>query len=128
MPKRLRPLWLIPIILLLLLGCFSLFGTYSKIATSIDNTPTRGTVLQVGRSSVSPAPYTITYAFDVPGYPRNGNSGSFTREQITTKKEMARFKAGMKVDVERSKLIPGASRIKGFGQGSVLWHELRGEN
>lgn len=119
----LTSLALLLVLVAVLMGVRAVTGS-----TSLDNVTTTGIIVEVGPSNVSSAPHTITYAFDVPGYPRNGNAGSYTREQVTTKKELARFRPGMSIDVERSRLVPGASRMKGFGQGSVLWHELRGTN
>lgn len=121
MPKRRTFYWIATGLLL-----FVLFVGARHLLTGLgsDAVATKGVVVQVGHSTVGPEPYVIVYAYDVPGFPRNGNSGSFTREQITTKEKLAPFKAGMNIEVERSKMSPGASRVKGFGTGNIFWHDL----
>lgn len=88
-----------------------------------DNITTTGKVLGVGPSTVSNGPSVVLYSYDVPGYPRNGNSGSYTREQIMKPKELSRFHIGAPVKVEYSRGLPGVSRLKGYGTGSVYVRE-----
>lgn len=88
-----------------------------------DNATTTGTVLAVGPSSVTRAPYTVRYGYNTPDMPRK--PWSYQREQVVTASQMAHFKPGMTVTVEYSRALSGASRIQGMGgTGSVYVHEL----
>lgn len=88
-----------------------------------DNIAATGKVLRVGPSTVGSGPSVVLYSYDVPGLPRNGNPGSFQREQVMEPSDLARFKTGMTVAVEYSRAIPGMARIEGFGTGSVFINE-----
>lgn len=88
-----------------------------------DNVTTTGKVLSVGPSTVGTAPSVVLYTYDVPGFPRHGNPGSFQREQIVTPGEMSQFHVGMPVKVEYSRAMGGVSRIKGYGTGSIYINE-----
>ena len=89
-----------------------------------DNIATTGKVISVGPSTVGNGPSVILYSYDAPGFPRNGNSGSFTREQVAASSDLRRFRPGGAVSVEYSRTSPGSSRIKGFGTGSVFVSEF----
>ncbi len=84
-----------------------------------DNVTTTGKVWGVGPSTVGSGPSVVLYSYDVPGYPRNGNAGSYQREQVIKPEEISRFHIGAPISVEYSRGLPGVSRLKGYGTGSV---------
>jgi hypothetical protein len=84
-----------------------------------DNITTTGKIISVGPSTVGSSPSVILYSYDALGYPRNGNPGSFMREQVAESGDLTSYRPGMTIPVEYSRAMPGASRIKGFGSGSV---------
>lgn len=84
-----------------------------------DNVTTIGKVWGAGPSTVGSGPSVVVYSYDVPGYPRNGNAGSYQREQIVEPAELSRFRVGAPISVEYSRGLPGISRLKGYGTGSV---------
>ena len=129
MLKRL-PLVFLPasLILLILLSPLILAGLKSKNGFSqslrSDTVSTTGKVISVGPSVVGAGSSAVTYSYDAPGFPRNGNAGSFTRKQTVSPDDLARFKPQMPVAVEYSRAIPGASRLKGYGTGNVYLNEM----
>jgi hypothetical protein len=89
-----------------------------------DNITTTGTVVSVGNSTIGNGHYVVTYAYDVPGFPRNGNLGSFEREQIILPSQMSHFHAGMPVQVVYSRALKGESRLQGYGSSLLFIDEL----
>jgi hypothetical protein len=98
----------------------ALFGPIYTAPYGDTNVITQGKVLRVGHSSIGNDQVMILYTYDVPGIPRrSGTPGSFQREQVSMGQDLSRFKPGNAVSVEYSSLLPGASRLQGFGTGSV---------
>ena len=89
-----------------------------------DNVTTTGTVVSVGSSTIGNGPYVVTYAYDVPGFPRNGNPGSFEREQVIAPNQMSHFHTGMPVQIVYSRALKGASRLQGYGSGIIFLREM----
>ena len=129
MIKRL-PLVFLPalLILLILLSPLLVAAMKSKSGFSqslrSDTMTATGKVISVGASTRGSGSNVVTYSYDAPGFPRNGNAGSFTREQVVAPGDLARFKPQMPVSVEYSRAIPGAARLKGFGSGNVYLYEM----
>lgn len=125
LPLVFFPVTLILLVLLgpLLLAALKSPGGFSQSLRS-DTVTTTGKVISVGPSAVGAGSSVVTYTYDAPGFPRNGNAGSFTREQAVAPGDLARFKPQMQVPVEYSHAIPGSSRLKGYGTGNVYLYEM----
>ncbi len=115
-------------ILLILLSPLLVAALKSKSGFSqslrSDTVSATGKVVAVGPSAVGAGSSVVTFSYDAPGFPHNGNAGSFTREQVVPPGDLARFKPQMPVSIEYSRAIPGAARLKGYGTGNVYLYEM----